>query len=221
MKWHPDDQDFGGGWFAGKLWYVKESSQHQLTDMTVENTNVHVRNVGYPDGISIAPKKSSRFCGDNCPACKSEILEGSPSLTLMESSSSKKGFNQAHHYHLTPRCCKELRNRHIEVSKALDKSSYSNEFKRVVRETLKGVVFGDVTIDTSDDSCMNSIYSSCKTSDNDKTIDQDKLQRSIPVGDVGYKFRKEFLDGWFTGTVVTVLTEKSECLDTITFFVPH
>ena len=31
MKWHPDDQDFGGGWFAGKLWYVKESSEHQLT----------------------------------------------------------------------------------------------------------------------------------------------------------------------------------------------
>ena len=91
----------------------------------------------------------------------------------------------------------------------------------MVRETLKGVVFGDVTIDTSDDSCMNSIYSSCKTSDNDKTIDHDKLQRSIPVGDVGYKFRKEFFDGWFTGTVVTVLTEKSECLDAITFFIPH
>ena len=75
----------------------------------------------------------------------------------------------------------------------------------MVRETLKGVVFGDVTIDTSDDSCMNSIYSSCKTSDNDETIDQDKSQPSIPVGDVGYKFRKELLNGWFTGTVVTVL----------------
>ena len=139
----------------------------------------------------------------------------------MESSSSKEGFNQAHHYHLTPRCCKELRNRHIEVSEALDKSSYSDEFKRMVREILKGGVFGVVTTHTSNDSCMDSIYSSCKNSDNDKTINQDKSQPSICVGDVGHNFRKEFLDGWFTATVVIVLTEKSECLNVITFFIPH
>ena len=102
------------------------------------------KNVGYPEGISIAPKKGIRGA-ETCAVCGAEVCRNSPCVTILDVANGET-VKRAVHYHL-PKCCISFRDRPADISVAIDNSPYSEDMKENIRDSLTGKVFGELTID--------------------------------------------------------------------------
>ena len=85
------------------------------------------------------------MAGVRCVLCEQTILPRMPCLRVKEFV--KKG-RQMHilHYHLLT-CCMDFRDRADDVLSAIDRSSYPESVKELIKQKIEGSVCGKVVID--------------------------------------------------------------------------
>jgi hypothetical protein len=176
-KWHNENQDFGNGFFAAKLWYVL------VTEDDYEEVPSVASGVGYSEGMSIGPKRRLKLTEEVCVACSQEIHIFTPCVTVVEKSGNL--VENVSNYHLKIACCETLRERSEELLEAADKSPYPQKERDEIAEMLQSAFQNndseiDLTKDNSkdDSSSSSSIISTVESSKEKKQTKTDSKDES-------------------------------------------
>ena len=132
LAWWLESKSFGRNWKAVKLWFVPEPEliNGPEKNLMAKRTTIAA---GYPDGVSIAPKRRERRAGsDFCKSCGKGVAERTPCLTVQKTTN---GRCEAAYHHL-PNCCKDLQPIADEVMAAVEESPYSGEEKEKLRDSF-------------------------------------------------------------------------------------
>jgi hypothetical protein len=152
LAWWLESKSFGRNWKAVKLWFVPEPELINEPEQILMAKRATIA-AGYPDGVSIAPKRRERRGNsDFCKSCGKGVVERTPCITVQKTTN---GRCEAAYHHL-PNCCKDLQPIADEVMAAVEESPYSEEEKEKLRDMLCKVFAGEEINFEGDDSSVDS-----------------------------------------------------------------
>ena len=131
MKWHAENNCFGAGWGAAKLWYVPIVNGNGI-DIHAgigASTFDSIESIGVPNGLSFILKPNiAQAVDDNCNECNTKVQPATPCLVARDKKSETTNF----HIH----CCSGLKDKASEIFEAVDNCSFWPAGKVELRKML-------------------------------------------------------------------------------------